>query len=99
MSGQVRGVALSWQVAVLKILSASEAGEAQLATVSRTLAILVADGWDRRQDWSGSGNRSPDIFSDGLVDRPARGVWRILPAGRDYLQALETPVEFKQAAE
>jgi hypothetical protein len=93
------GVALSWQVAILKILSASEDGEAPVAAVTRALSILVSDGWDRKLRGSIASSHTLDIFSDGLADRPAKGVWRILPAGRDYLHALENPLELKQAAE
>ena len=90
---------MSWQVAVLKILSASEGGEVPVAAVTRALSILVSDGWDQKLRRSVASGRSPDIFSDGLVDRPAKGVWRILPAGRDFLHSLEHPAEFKEAAE
>lgn len=93
-------MALSWQVVVLKILAASEGGEAPVTAIARTLSILVAaDGWERKLRQSMPRHRSRDIFSNGLVDRPAKGVWRILPAGRDYLHSFENPLEFEQAAE
>lgn len=92
---------MSWQVAVLKILAASEGGEAPVASISRDLSILVSssDGWEAKLRSSIPSNRPRDIFSDGLVDRPARGVWRISPTGRDYLYALENPFGFEEAAE
>lgn len=95
------GVALSWQVAVLKILAASENGEAPVASITRDLSILVSarDGWSDRLRRSIPSNRPRDIFSDGLVTRPSRGHWRISPAGRDYLQSIENPFEFEEAAE
>jgi hypothetical protein len=92
---------LSWQIAVLKILAASESGEAPVAALTRDLSILVssADGWERKFRRSMQGSRPPDIFSDGLVERPGKGVWRITAAGRDYLHLLESPLEFRVAAE
>lgn len=95
------GVALSWQVAVLKILAASENGEAPVASITRDLSILVSakDGWTDRLRRSIPSNRPRDIFSDGLVTRPSRGHWRISPAGRDYLQSIEHPFEYEEAAE
>jgi hypothetical protein len=95
------GVALSWQVAVLKILAASVDGEAPVASISRDLSILVSssDGWETKLRASIPSNRPRDIFSDGLVDRPAKGIWRISPAGRHYLHSLENPFEFVEAAE
>jgi hypothetical protein len=59
----------------------------------------VADGWDRRLRRSIHVSDLGDIFSERLVDRPAKGDWRILPAGRDNLHSLEHPEEFRQAAE
>ena len=95
------GVALSWQVAVLKILAASEDGEAPVASIARDLSILVSssDRWEAKLRASIPSNRPRDIFSDGLVDRPSKGVWRISSAGRDYLYSLENPFEFEEAAE
>jgi hypothetical protein len=100
-NGFWNGVALSWQVAVLKILAASEDGEAPVATITRDLSILVSgnDGWSARLRRSIPSNRPRDIFSDGLVTRPSRGHWRISPAGRDYLHSLEHPFDFEEAAE
>ncbi|MDQ8726237.1 hypothetical protein [Bradyrhizobium sp. LHD-71] len=92
---------MSWQLAVLKILAVSEDGQASVASVTRSLSILVtgADEWEARLRRSIPTHHPCDIFSGGLVDRPARGVWRILPAGRDYLRSLEPSFEFKKAAE
>jgi hypothetical protein len=99
--GAGNGVALSWQVAVLKILAASENGEAPVASITRDLSILVSakDGWSDRLRRSIPSNRPRDIFSDGLVTRPARGRWRISPAGRDYLRSIENPFDYEEAAE
>ena len=92
---------MSWHVAVLKILAASEGGAAPVAPIARDLSILVSspDGWEAKLRRSIPSNRPREIFSDGLADRPAKGVWRILPAGRDYLHSLEDPFEFDEAAE
>lgn len=94
-------MALGWQLAVLKILAVSEDGQAPVASVARSLSILVtgADDWEAKLRRSIPANNPCDIFSGGLVDRPAKGVWRILPAGRDYLRSLEHSFEFREAAE
>jgi hypothetical protein len=99
--GAWSSVALSWQVAVLKILAASESGEVTVAAVARDLSILVSspDGWERKLRRSIPSRPPREIFSDGLVDRPAKGIWRITQAGRDYLYLLESPLEFEEAAE
>lgn len=94
-------MASSWQVAVLKILAASKDGEAAVASISKDISILLSarDRWDLRLRGSLPANRPQDIFSDGLVSRPSAGVWRITPAGRDYLRSIENPLDYDQAAQ
>lgn len=93
--------ALSWQIAVLKILSVCKNGEADVNAISRDLNILTSakDGWNERHRHSIPRHSGRNIFSDGLVTRPSKGKWRISPAGRDYLSSLEYPFEQRQAAE
>lgn len=85
---------MSWQIAVLKILSAAKNGEADVETISADLKILtsVKDSWSDRIRYSVPRHAGRNIFSDGLITRPSKGRWRISPAGRDYLRALEYPV-------
>lgn len=92
---------MSWQIAVLKILAASNDGQATVASVSKDLSLLVSanDGWERRLRHSVPSERQQDIFSDGLVTRPVKGSWRISPSGRDYLRSLESRLDFNEAAE
>jgi hypothetical protein len=90
---------LCWQVAILKILAATESGEARVTSIARALSFLIAAGWERRFRRSILTGSSPCIFSDGLADRPAKGVWRILPAGREYLQSFEKAHEIEEASE
>lgn len=94
-------IALSWQIAVLKILASSKDGEAAVASVSKDLSLLVSanDGWDERLRRSIPHKIPHDIFSNGLVTRPIKGRWRISPSGRDYLRSLEHRLDFDQAAE
>jgi len=64
-----------------------------------TSLFLCPDGWERKLRRSIPNRQPREIFSDGLVDRPAKGIWRITQAGRDYLYLLESPLEFEEAAE
>lgn len=93
--------AVSWQVAVLKILSISKNGEAEIDALSRDVTILASsrNGWSDQMRRSIPRRMIRNIFSDGLVTRPSKARWRITPAGRDYLHAIEHPVEQQQAAQ
>ena len=93
MRASKRFVALSLQVAILKILAAQSDGEAQVSTITRDLSMLVAgnDGWMRRQRMPS--NRPRDLFGDGLVTRPFKGRWKISEAGRAYLREIENPFD------
>ena len=81
------GVALRWQVAILKILAAQADGEASVSSLARDLSILVAAKERRQQAVPRS--LSTALFVDGLIERPGKGRWRISAAGRAYLRALE----------
>lgn len=85
-------VALSLQLAILKILAARSDGEESVAAISRDLSVLVSgnDGWLRRQRIPS--NRPRDLFGDGLVTRPLKGRWKISEAGRAYLREIENPL-------
>ena len=89
------GVALRWQVAILKILAAQADGEASVSSLARDLSILVAA--KERQQQAVPRSLSTALFVDGLIERPGKGRWRISAAGRAYLRALEAP--FAEAAE
>jgi hypothetical protein len=88
-------VALRWQVAILKILAAQADGEASVSSLARHLSILMTTKGARPQ--SASRLVSTSLFSDGLIERPGKGRWRISDAGRAYLRALEAPL--REAAE
>lgn len=90
---------MSWQVAVLKILSESRNGEAEVDALSRDLKTLASskNGWSDRMRNTIPRRMIRNIFTDGLVTRPSKAIWRITPAGRDYLQMIEHPGE-QQAA-
>jgi len=93
--GTWNGVALRWQVAILKILAAHADGEASVSSVARDLSILVTTKGSRPQPAPRS--MSTTLFADGLIERPGKGRWRISQAGRAYLHALESPLS--EAAE
>ena len=73
--------------------------EADNRNAEEPILVSAKDGWTDRLRRSIPSNRPRDIFSDGLVTRPSRGHWRISPAGRDYLQSIEHPFEYEEAAE
>ncbi len=82
---------MSLQIAILKLLAARRDGEAEVATLSKELSILVSskDGdWVERQ--RAMAPRKPlDLFSDGLITQPRKGCWKISQAGLRFLHALE----------
>lgn len=84
------GVALRWQVAILKILAAQADGEALVSALARDLSILISS-----KEWqppAAARSFSTILFADGLIERPGKGRWRISSAGRAWLQALESPL-------
>jgi len=90
------GVALRWQVAILKILAAQADGEASVSSLARDLSILMTLK-DRQPSQTAPRSLSTALFVDGLIERPGKGRWRISAAGRAYLRTLESP--FAEAAE
>jgi hypothetical protein len=95
--GVGNGAALRWQVAILKILAAQTDGEAPVSVVIRDLSLLVTSRLPASV--SNAARGSPcTIFADALIERPAKGRWRISKAGREYLRSLEAN-SFREAAE
>ncbi len=84
------GVALRWQVAILKILAARADGEASVSSLARDLSILMTS--KDAQPPALPRSLSTSLFADRLIERPAKGRWRISDAGRAYLRALDTPL-------
>lgn len=84
------GVALRWQVAILKILAAQADGEASVSSLARDLSILMTS--KERQLQAAPRSLSTGIFVDGLIERPGKGRWRISAAGRAYLRELDAPI-------
>jgi hypothetical protein len=78
----VRGLAVNFQVTILKVLVSYPDGFASLADVKRDVAVLATSG----RDWSERTKRLADrlpgleIFAQGLVERRDGG-WRITHAG------------------
>lgn len=94
--GRGNGVALRWQVAILKILAAQADGEATVSAVARDLSILMTTKEPTRPTVP-MAHGSATLFGDGLIERSGKGRWRISPAGRAFLRALDAPVS--EAAE
>jgi hypothetical protein len=89
--GGGRGVALRWQVAILKILAARADGEAPVSLLARDLSILMTSK-GAPQPLAARRGLSTSLFGDRLIERPGKGRWRISDAGRAYLRALDAPL-------
>ena len=96
----VRGVGVSIQVAILKVLASHGSGRAMLASLKRDIAILAASGPDWNARIKRLASRVPviDIFGNGHVLRDDEG-WQITPSGREFLRALEAVTQDNRAAE
>ena len=86
----VRGVCLSIQVAILKILASHRSGKASVSSISRDIAILVSSGaeWSARIKRLASRAPGIDVFGSGYVRRGDDG-WEITAEGREFLARLE----------
>lgn len=86
----VRGVYLSIQVAILKVLASHGSGRATLSSLNRDIAILTASGaeWSARIRRLAARVPAIDVFGDGYVRRGDEG-WEITAEGRDFLAMLE----------
>jgi hypothetical protein len=87
-----RGLILSFQITVLKVLAGHPEGRASLADLRHAVGILISSGRDWTDRTKRLAARAPglDIFSQTLVLRDADG-WQITDAGRTLLASLETP--------
>ena len=86
-------VAVSLQIASLKVLSSYPDGKASLADLRRDLVILSSSGPDWSARMKRLAARAPDLdaFSQGYIERDDAG-WSITEAGRVFLDALERPL-------
>jgi len=91
-------VALSIQVAILKVLSSHPDGHATISSINADIALLTRSGREWADRLKRLASRAPalDIFSCGYVVRDGRG-WTITPAGRDFLITLEAVPQDNQA--
>ena len=96
----VRGVGVSIQVAILKVLASHGSGRATLASLKRDIVILSASGPDWNARIKRLARRVPaiDIFGAGYVLRDDEG-WQITSAGREFLAALEAVSQDNRPAE
>lgn len=86
----VRGVGVSIQIAILKVLASHGSGRATLASLKRDIAILTSSGrdWDARIKRLAGRVGTLDIFGSAYVLCDGDG-WEITVKGRDFLQMLE----------
>jgi hypothetical protein len=87
----VSGRAVSFQIAILKILNAQPEGLASLVDLKRYLAVLTTSGSDWTARMKRLSARAPelDIFGSRFVLRDGSG-WQITDAGRAFISKLET---------
>jgi len=89
-----RGVAMSFQITILKVLAGHPQGRASLADLKRAMAILITSGSDWTDRMKRLAARAPDldIFSQSFVLRDNAG-WQITDAGRAFLEVLQKPIQ------
>ena len=89
-----RGVGMSFQITILKVLAGHPEGRASLADLKRAMAILITSGSDWTDRMKRLAARAPDldIFSQSFVLRDNAG-WQITDAGRAFLDFLQTPIQ------
>jgi hypothetical protein len=83
---------VSFQLAIMKMLSSYRGGKASIAELKRDLAIVATSGPDWTNRMKRLAARAPDLdaFSQGFLDRDGYGWW-ITPSGRAFLEELEKP--------
>ena len=89
-----RGVGMSFQITILKVLAGHPEGRASLPDLKRAMAILITSGSDWTDRTKRLAARAPDldIFSQSFVLRDNAG-WQITDAGRAFLDFLQTPIQ------
>ena len=89
-----RGVGMSFQITILKVLAGHPEGRASLADLKRAMAILITSGSDWTDRMKRLAARAPDldIFSQSFVLRDNAG-WQITDAGRAFLEFLQKPIQ------
>lgn len=87
-----RGLAVNFQVTILKVLESYPGGFASLADLKRDVAILVCSGpeWSERTARLAARLPGLEIFAQGFVER-REGGWHITDAGRSALELMEKP--------
>lgn len=83
---------MSFQLAIMKMLSSYRGGKASIAELKRDLAIVATSGPDWTNRMKRLAARAPDLdaFSQRFLDRDGYGWW-ITPSGRAFLEELEKP--------
>ena len=89
-----RGVGMSFQITILKVLAGHPEGRASLPDLKRAMAILITSGSDWTDRTKRLAARAPDldIFCQSFVLRDNAG-WQITDAGRAFLDFLQTPIQ------
>jgi len=89
-----RGVGMSFQITILKVLAGHPEGRASLPDLKRAMAILITSGSDWTDRTKRLAARAPDldIFCQSFVLRDNAG-WQITDAGRAFLDFFQTPIQ------
>ena len=89
---------MSFQITILKVLAGHPGGQASLAELRSSVAILMTSGreWIDRTKTLAARAPGLDIFSQALVTRGVEG-WRITEAGRILLKSIENGRETVKA--
>ncbi|MDO9355114.1 MAG: hypothetical protein Q7T55_15560 [Solirubrobacteraceae bacterium] len=90
VTGALRGVEfLSFQIGVLKVLSAHPDGRASVDAIKRDLATLSSREWSAQLRQLAALAPKIDAFSAGLIIRTSEA-WQITETGRAFLARLES---------
>lgn len=89
-TGALRGVGfVSFQIGVLKVLSAHPDGRASVDAIKRDLATLASREWSAQLRRLAGLAPKIDAFTARLIIRTAEA-WQITEAGREFLMRLES---------
>ena len=83
---------MSVSIAILKILASCPDGRASFASLKADMAMLASPEWSDRMRTLGRRVGPINLFSQNLARRDATG-WAITPAGRAFLERLESDEE------
>jgi len=94
----VLGLAVSFQITILKVLAGHLEGRLSVAELPRHVSILISSGpeWTLRTNQLAAQAPALDVFSQLLVVRDSAG-WQITEAGRAFLASIEAPFQMVES--